>query len=773
MESLPTLIIDLTIILALAAVTTLLCKKLRLPSVLGYILAGFLAGGTAVTFFPTVQGVANLETLSEIGVIFLMFGLGLEFSVHKMAEVGVPGILSASIQALGVGVLGFFLGEVLRWGLMDSVFLGVMLAMSSTMITMKSIEDMGLKERRFAGLAMGTLVIEDILAIFAMVVLSTIAVSKSISGAALMGRIGLLVFYLVLWLILGIYLVPTWMKKLVRLMNDEVLLIFSLALCFVMALLAARIGLSVELGAFLAGSLLAGTIHAERVEHLVTPVKNLFGAIFFVSVGFMVQPAMIWKYLWVILLISIVAIIGKLVFLTLGSLAAGQPLDVSVQSAASQTQVGEFSFILAGLGVTLGVTSDFLYPVIVAVSVLTTFTTPVVLKASMPLCGFLEKVLPEKWMAAIERYCRVREKDPGAGRGNWAKFLRSYLFHFILYGILSAGVIMVAVRFVMPNLMEIWGADHPMTVKVITCAILYAALILLISAMLRVQKRYFTALWLKGWSNRVILLALLTARFAAAVALLVVPDYLIFHIRPLYLILVAIPIVILAARSRWLAGGYLEFEARFLANLNERQLEEWVEKELSEGRRHHWMTEQLMSIKVICGPDYQNRGKTLRELNWGDLLHIKVIKLLHGQTCHIIPEGRIRVDAGDRMVITGSRQQLENFLDIMEERGVRQMEGTQMQPLKEFIESQEDLPDERQVLLFGMYLRKEMPQVGKSIRTSGIKTDWHAFLVGLERNNLPIMDPHPDMLLRNEDLLWLLGDQNMAAALAAEGLLDL
>ena len=404
MESLPTLIIDLTIILALAAITTLICKKLRLPSVLGYILAGFLAGGTAVTFFPTVQGIANIETLSEIGVIFLMFGLGLEFSVHKMAEVGVPGILSASIQALGVGVLGFFLGEVLRWGLMDSVFLGVMLAMSSTMITMKSIEDMGLKERRFAGLAMGTLVIEDILAIFAMVVLSTIAVSKSISGAALMGRIGLLVFYLVLWLILGIYLVPTWMKKLVGLMNDEVLLIFSLALCFVMALLAARIGLSVELGAFLAGSLLAGTIHAERVEHLVTPVKNLFGAIFFVSVGFMVQPAMIWKYLWVILLISIVAIIGKLIFLTLGSLAAGQPLDVSMQSAASQTQVGEFSFILAGLGVTLGVTSNFLYPVIVAVSVLTTFTTPVVLKASdllwtvLGVCsiGFLMAFLPSR-----------------------------------------------------------------------------------------------------------------------------------------------------------------------------------------------------------------------------------------------------------------------------------------------------------------------------------------------------------------------------------------
>ena len=270
-------------------------------------------------------------------------------------------------------------GLALGWGTMNSVFLGVMLAMSSTMITMKSIEDLGLKKEPFANLAMGTLVIEDIIAIFAMVILSTIAVSQSISGFALAERIGLLLLYLALWLILGIYLVPTVMKKLVGLMNDEVLLVFSLGLCFLMAVLAEEIGLSTELGAFLAGSLLAGTVHAERVEHLVTPCKNLFGAVFFVSVGFMVQPAMIVQYILPILLLSVISIVGKLFFLTVGGLAAGKRLALSLPAAASQTQVGEFSFIIAGLGQSLSVTGAFLYPIIVAVSGLTTFTTPFLL----------------------------------------------------------------------------------------------------------------------------------------------------------------------------------------------------------------------------------------------------------------------------------------------------------------------------------------------------------------------------------------------------------
>ena len=571
MQEIPALITDLTIILVVAALTTLLCKKINLPSVLGYILAGFLAG-PVVQFLPTIEDLGSIEVWSDIGVIFLMFGLGLEFSVHKMAEVGVPGFLSAGVQAVGMGAVGVLVGLALGWGTMNSVFLGVMLAMSSTMITMKSIEDLGLKKEPFANLAMGTLVIEDIIAIFAMVILSTIAVSQSISGFALAERIGLLLLYLALWLILGIYLVPTVMKKLVGLMNDEVLLVFSLGLCFLMAVLAEEIGLSTELGAFLAGSLLAGTVHAERVEHLVTPCKNLFGAVFFVSVGFMVQPAMIVQYILPILLLSVISIVGKLFFLTVGGLAAGKRLALSLPAAAAQTQVGEFSFIIAGLGQSLSVTGAFLYPIIVAVSVLTTFTTPFLLKLSPPMERFLQAHLPKKWLDAIERWCQAREQTKEDEGRDWAKFLQGYFKSFTLYGILAVGAILVGVRALLPFLKDMLGGGNTLWAELIDCGAIYLPLAFLLPAMLHMKKRYFTSLWLDKVSNRVILSFLMVLRMAVAVLLAAVPAMVIFQVNPLWIMAGALPVIWMATHSKKLAGSYLEVEARFLANFNERKL---------------------------------------------------------------------------------------------------------------------------------------------------------------------------------------------------------
>ena len=765
MEAVPVLITDLTILLAIAAVTTLLCKRINLPSVLGYILAGFLAG-PVVAFFPTISDMETIQVWSDIGVIFLMFGLGLEFSVHKMAEVGVPGFLSAGVQAVGMGVVGFYLGVLLGWTNMNAVFLGVMLAMSSTMITMKSIEDMGLKDAPFTDLAMGTLVIEDLIAIFAMVVLSTVAVSQSISGLALAGRMGLLLFYLALWLILGIFILPTAMKKLIGLMNDEVLLIFSLALCFLMALLADRIGLSMELGAFLAGSLLAGTVHAERVEQLVTPCKNLFGAVFFISVGFMVQPAMIVQYIGPILLLSAAAVAGKLFFLLLGGLAAGKPLDVSVQAAAAQTQVGEFSFILAGLGRELSVTGVFLYPIIVAVSVLTTFTTPFVLKASPAISRFLEKHLPKKWLDALARYASAREKDTGEQRGDWVLFLKGYLRNFAFYGILAVGIIFIGVRTQLPFLTEKLSGRTEFIIRLAACGVLYLILLVLIPAMLRTPKRYFTPLWLEGLSNRVILVILLLFRLAVAVLLAVLPAFLIFQLNPLVLALAAVPVVFLASRSRKLAGPYLEVEARCLANFNERKLAGRFGGE----ETHQWLTERLTVAALVCPGRWSDDGKSLTELDWGSLHHIKVIQVLRGRDRKNIPEGKVRLKAGDRLVVMGDRRQVENFCQNQAQSGVEP--AGDFRTLKAYIEDQEGVPQAKQLLCCGVSLEKEMPQTGRSVRDSGIKEDWSAFLIGLERDRLPILDPNPNLLLRDGDLLWVMGSQEMAGKLVTAGLLD-
>ena len=768
MQEIPALISDLTAILVLAAITTLLCKKINLPSVLGYILAGFLVG-PVVEFIPTIHDMANIEVWSDIGVIFLMFGLGLEFSLHKMAEVGVPGFLSAGIQALGMGIVGFFLGILLGWGTMNSVFLGVMLAMSSTMITMKSIEDMGLKEEKFSDLAMGTLVIEDIIAIFAMVILSTIAVSQSISGLALAERLGILLLYLALWLILGIYLVPTLMKKLVGLMNDEVLLIFSLALCFLMALLAEEIGLSTELGAFLAGSLLAGTVHAERVEHLITPCKNLFGAVFFVSVGFMVQPAMILKYIAPILLLAVVAIVGKLFFLTLGGLAAGQELDVSVSSAAAQTQVGEFSFIIAGLGQSLSVTGAFLYPIIVAVSVVTTFTTPFLLKLAGPLTRLLERILPDKWLAAIAKYSAAKQADKSGENKDLTFFLKYYFQTLALYGVLAVGVILLGVRSLLPFLLRLdWGGRRA---ELVACGMMYLALLFLLPAMLRIKKRYFTALWLESTSNRLLLSILMIFRAGVVILLAVLPAFLIFQVNPLWLASGAIPLMWIVTRSDRLTGHYLEVEARFLANFNERKLAEQFGQG-DQAEVHHWLTEQLYVVTLACPEKYVGEGMTLWDHGWGSADHINIIKIIRGKEHINIPEGDVKTRGGDLLVAMGSRRDLENFCFKQTVDGVRPQKGSRLQTLKEYIENQEGIPQTRQLLCCGVSLGKDLPQQGKSIRDSGIKEEWSAFLIGLERDLLPIPNPDRSMTLRAGDLLWVMGSQEMAGKLVRLGLLD-
>lgn len=766
MHAIPALITDLTVILVLAAITTILCKKINLPSVLGYILAGFLAG-PVVDFLPTVQNMETIEVWSDIGVIFLMFGLGLEFSIHKMGEVGVPGFLSAGVQALGMGVIGFFLGILMGWGDMNSIFLGVMLAMSSTMITMKSIEDLGMKDRKFSDLAMGTLVIEDIIAIFAMVILSTIAVSQSISGVALATQMGLLIFYLALWLVLGIYLLPTLMKKLMVLMNEEVLLVFSLGLCFLMAVLAERIGLSTELGAFLAGSLLAGTVHVERVEHLVTPCKNLFGAVFFVSVGFMVQPAMILKYIVPILILSVVSILGKLILLTLGGLAAGQDLDVSLHAAASQTQVGEFSFIIAGLGQSLNVTGAFLYPIIVAVSVVTTFTTPFLLKAAAPLTRFLENHLPAKWLVAMDNYCEAKQgAKPGEDKDQVA-YLKSYFTTLAFYGILSAGAILLGVNVLLPFLTDLL-AESPLSPKVVTCVVIYLVLAFLLPAMLRIRKRYFTALWLKSVYNRLLLSILLIFRVSLVVFLAMLPVFLIFHVSSLWMVLLVIPVAFLAMNSSRLAGRYLEVEARFLANLNERRLAEKF-GQAGEEEVHHWLTEQLCVITLEIPPLYVGGGVPLKDHGWGKDDHISIIKVIRGREHMNIPEGDVSLLAGDKIIAMGSKKDLENFCFKQSAEGVRPVKGARLRTLKDYIESQ---PEEHQLLCCGVPLEKEMPQADKSIRECGIKEEWKAFLIGLERDLLPIPNPDKNLTLRQGDLLWVMGSQEMAGALMQRGLLD-
>ncbi|MBP3228393.1 MAG: cation:proton antiporter, partial [Bacteroidaceae bacterium] len=393
MESLAPLMSDLALILITAGLAAILFKRLGQPLVLGYIVAGFLVG-PHFSFVPSIVDGESLHHWADIGVIFLMFSLGLEFSFKKILSMGAKPIVAACLVMLFMISVGSGVGRVFGWGGMDSMFLGGMLAMSSTTIIYKALDELGLRRKRFAGEVLSVLILEDILGILLMVVLSALAVSQKFEGTQLVVSLLKLGFTLALWLIVGLYAVPLFLRATKRWLNSETLLLVSVGMCFVMVVVAAQAGYSTAFGAFMMGSILAETLAAEKIEHLLSPLKDLFGAVFFVSVGMLVDPAILVQYWLPILVITVAVVVGQAVLGTSAFVISGQSLKVALQCGFSLGQIGEFAFIIAALGVSLGVTSDFLYPVVVAVSIVTTFLTPYMMRAATPAYGLAERVLP-------------------------------------------------------------------------------------------------------------------------------------------------------------------------------------------------------------------------------------------------------------------------------------------------------------------------------------------------------------------------------------------
>lgn len=450
MSQLEPLIADLALILICAGVMTLLFKSLKQPIVLGYIVAGFLASPN-MPYMPSVTDMHGIHVWSEIGVIFLLFALGLEFSFKKILKMGAAPIIAAISIILAMMYVGSFTGSLFGWSNMDCIFLGGMLAMSSTTIIFKAFDDMGLRQQRFAGLVLSVLIIEDILAIVLMVMLSTLAVSKEFEGSQMIQSILQLGLYLVLWFTVGLYLIPLALRKLKPLMNSETLLITSLALCFGMVVAASAAGFSAAFGAFVMGSILAETVEAEAIEHLVAPVKNLFGAIFFVSVGMMVDVNLIIEYIVPILSIIAAVLLGQTILSTCGFLLSGQSLKTSMQCSFSLTQIGEFAFILATLGTSLHVTSDFLYPIVVAVSVFTTFTTPYMIRLAEPAYHALTRILPAGLIAKLERNTdESDEKAPDELQQLWNVNLKRFIFNMLINSVLCIAIMSVMLYYGQP-----------------------------------------------------------------------------------------------------------------------------------------------------------------------------------------------------------------------------------------------------------------------------------------------------------------------------------
>ncbi len=517
MSELEPLIADLALILICAGAMTLLFKKLKQPVVLGYIVAGFLASPN-MTYMPSVTDMEGVHTWSDIGVIFLLFALGLEFSFKKILKMGAAPIIAAVAIIMGMMLVGSFTGGLFGWGKMDCIYLGGMLAMSSTTIIFKAFDDMGLREKRFASLVLSVLIIEDILAIVLMVMLSTMAVSKEVEGTQMLAAILKLVFFIVLWFVTGIYFIPLFLRKVKNLMSNETMLITALALCFGMVVFASAVGFSAAFGAFVMGSILAETVEAEKIEHLVTPVKDLFGAIFFVSVGMMVDVALIAEYIVPIVCIIAAIMLGQTILSTGGFLLAGQPLKTAMQCSFSLTQIGEFAFILATLGTSLNVTSDFLYPIVVAVSVFTTFTTPYMIRLAEPAYAVVARVLPKRFQAKIESNTSdEEEEETEAQTSHWSAYLKRTAIVVVIHSVLSMAVISLMLIFGKPYIAKLIPAPWADIVTAVLTILLSGTFLW---TLMRFGSRSddVMALWNSGRTARVKLLAFQSLRLVIGAA---------------------------------------------------------------------------------------------------------------------------------------------------------------------------------------------------------------------------------------------------------------
>ena len=745
------LITDLAIMLLTAGVVAVIFRRFKQPLVLGYILAGFLVGQYMPYFF-TVADAHSIETWSEIGIIVLMFSLGLEFNLHKLASVGSTAIITALTEVFGMLVVGYLVGQALGWGTMDSIFLGGMLSMSSTTIIIKAFDELGVTKERFAQLVFGTLVIEDIAGIFMMVILSTVSVSRNISGGALAVQLGMLVLYLALWLILGIYILPTLLRKAADFMNDEVLLLVSLGICFGMVLLAEQLGFSAALGAFLAGSLLAGTIHAERVEHLTSGIKDLFGSVFFLSVGMLIDPAMLIKYAGPILIITVVTIIGKLSISALGVLLSGQPLKTAVQCGSSLAQIGEFAFIIASLGMSLGVIADYSYPIVVAVSVITTLTTPACIKGADRIYDVLLKILPAKLTHKLSGNNdeAVSENDRDS---DWGKFLRRYVKTTAIYGVLMFGVVLIGQLVVHPLLLEM-EMDAAIA-NALTAALILLGIALFVRPMLDLHSTEYTVLWLKNRFFHLPLITLTALRFMLVVLLAFIPLQTVLGINGVWLLPVIMAAILLINRSGWLSSAYISVEAQFMANFNERILHR---EDGEEDTGTEWLDDKLLVQELYCNEALT--GKTLKQLAWGKLFSVNVIKIIHGKKHLNMPSGELLLHNGDRIFVIGKSDDLRSL-----RLSLGMPENEELITLHRFVQGQPD--GAHAIYAFPLPVTKESSLHGKSIKTSRLRENYDCMVLGLQRNRLPILQPDVNMTFQTDDLVWVLGTQRMAEKLLA------
>ena len=648
------LITDLALILLLGAVVTVLFKWIKQPVVLGYIVAGFLAS-PHFEYLPSVTTEENIEFWAQIGIIVLLFSLGLEFSFKKLLNTGGSAVVTALIIVTGMMAVGFAIGHVLGFSNINSLFLGGMLSMSSTTIIIKAFTDLNLRHKKFASMVFAVLIVEDLFAVLMMVILSSIAINNSVEGGDMIYSISKLVFFLIIWFLIGVFVLPSVFNATRRYLNNETLLVVSMGLCLGMAVFSVYCGFSLALGAFVMGSILAGTSYAERIEHVVMPVKDLFGAVFFISVGMMVQPHIIIEYWSPILILSAVVIVGMILFGTFGMLVTGQSLRVAMQSGFSLTQIGEFAFIIASLGMSLGVLDHTIYPIVVAVSVITTFTTPYFIKMADPTCNFVERHLPKKLHFLINRYTSQAASE-SENASLWSSLLRRYLWKVILYSIVLIAIILISLNIFMPWLHGVMPQWSNLVGSAVTLSVMAPFLLALSYPVSKKIER--ERLRRANARFDVPLIVMTIFRFVIALVFVVYLLSAIYSMTIGIAVGVAVFILIMILFSNRVKNRLIGIENKFLDNLNERELRR-------SGKNNNLVSDLHLAYMEV-GYDCPFVGERLKNSDLRKNYGVNVVSIQRGSTAIPIPNGDTRVFPGDILGIIGNDEQIQALLPVVE-----------------------------------------------------------------------------------------------------------
>ena len=731
---------DLALILIVASTVTLLFKKLKQPLVLGYIMAGFIVS-PHMPYTMSVMDTVDIKTWADIGVMFLLFSLGLDFSFKKIIKMGITPVITTLTIIFAMMTLGIVVGHAFDWKRMDCIFLGGMLAMSSTTIIYKAFTDMGLRQQKFAQPVMSVLILEDILAIVMMVMLSAIASGNNPDGGEMIGSVVKIGFFLVLWFVVGIFAVPWFLRSTRKLVNNETLLIVSLGLCCLMAVVSTKVGFSSAFGAFVMGSILAETIEAAKIEKLVAPVKDLFGAVFFVSVGMLVDPKIIVEYAIPIGVLVLTILIGQSIFGTFGFLIGGQSLKSAMRCGFSMAQIGEFSFIIASLGLSLHVTGEFLYPVVVAVSVITTFLTPYMIRLSVPSYNILERHLPKTWVRALNNI--TLSHPSSAPKSNWHSLIAQMARITLIYSILSVATIALMFTFFLPFIRRMMPGMHWWANGICgVLTVMFIAPFLRAIVMKKNHSEEFRALWNDSRSNRMPLLVTILVRLIIASAFVFYICNFLTRFTNALMMTIAVAVVGIMILSRGLKKQSIKMERMFVQNLRSRDIEQQVlglKKPLYEG---HLLDRDIHISEIEIPENSTWAGLCLADLRLSNRFGIHVSSILRGHRRINIPGGDDIVFPGDKLQVIGSDSQLA---------AAHAAVAGDIEP---------DDPDieKREMRLSQIVIDNHSPFVGKTLPETGLRSEFNCMVVGREEGKENLSMVGPAYKFRLGDILWIVGE---------------